>query len=846
MKKTTRLFALGMALMMGLTGCGKANPAEDADKISESTKQEESIQESEAGLSEGEIKAYGENISVEDIKKAYDYDDSKEMMPLYNVAQTETFEFEFQFEDYDYNLDIFDYVTVHTDAACEEASKIYYNVDIDVTENKTKVTVSPMGPVLATDSQNHDDIHNDISTWGNAPIYYLAVHYDMEATSPVKLDSPIIIPFTVKSEANAPTVHAQVDEQGMFSLHWEPIEGAEKYIIYSLTDTAIKTGENNHPIDGSKIGYDCGQKTDLENQLYFLRHDETTENYYSGFGHSLVYSDITGKPICSMQNLSVGGEFFVTAVVNGKESGLSNPVTTAEYKIPYRVVIEDELEGRYPTPADFPAEVDVLNIDGSITTRSVIYERTQVDFYEFSWEEYDFYIEGTSFCGSVGFDEDLGEPPTSAGSSRETGNTPPEDQVDRIPDNDVETIIPVEKTQQEPEIEEPEIEEPEIEEPEIKEPEVTPDDEIGEGTPDVGDSLISAQSDNTKDHIENGNQAVVKQVSETIYVNAESAEEEWLALNLIQGNTEISVEAFPSLQNPYNLLDVFNKVYYQNPYILGINAYTYDYNTMTFGVKYVYDKETIEQKQNEIAEKAAQVVEAQITADMDTEEKIDTLYNYLVNSSVYDHAALEEAEANGFKKGEGFSREDAFNTYGILVEGKGVCMSYAYAFRLLCDLSDIECIVTTGYLNGNLPHAWNMVNIDGEWYEIDCTNNAVNTGIPYYLFQSDSDLAEKSGYTKDEIFAIDSEVSEYEGEDGSLEYYNKKGLSVEDMEAYKDLITENVNENTTIFAVRYYGEFDKETFAKAVKLAFNELGMEHKLETLHYSVGGGFIVLTME
>lgn len=803
MKKTPRFLAAGMALMLTLTGCSNA----DVSDIFTSGQDANSSQ-----VTGTDIKNYGAAVTVADIKKARAYDDSKEIMPLYNVEQTEKFTFEFKFDSYEADVELYDFVTVHTDAKCGEKSSIYYTANLDVKDGVSTLTVSPMSSVLGTDSQIGDAIHNDTPTWGNAPIYYLAIHYDMEADSPVKLEKPVIIPFTVKHDSTAPTVRGVVDANGLFTLEWDAVEGAEKYIVYNLFDRKVSTGVDNHPINGSETGYDLGISTDEENNdaLHLIKDGETEKCVY--FDDNIVeISDVTtGKPITFGQNYNVYGEYYVTAVVNGKESGLSNPVETTGLKIPYKATEENEIKSRYPTPADFPSEVEILNIDGSSTTRKVTYERVKVDYYEFHWEEYDYVIEGTHFRGHVGFENDIGEPQKPTGTSVDTGNAAPENKVDKTPDKDVQTIIPADED-------------------------------------DYKDKpIIDAQADNTKKHIENGNRAEVKNLPEGVYINAETAEEEWLALNLVQGNTEISVEGFTSLQNPYTLSDVFYKVYYQNPYILGIVSFSYDYNTMIFSVNYVYDKETITKKQTEISAKASEIVNSTITADMDTEQKINALYNYLVNNAVYDHEALAEAEKNNFQKSADSAYEDAFNTYGIIVGGKGVCMSYAYSFRLLCDLSDVKCIVTTGYLNGNLPHAWNMVSIDGKWYEIDCTNNAVNTGVPYYLYESDSSLAEKTGYTKDKMFTVDTDIAEFDGNDDSLEYYSKNGLSPENMEQYKKLITENVNESTEAFIVRWQGEINTDEFNSAVVLAFNELGLENKLEALRYSVTGGFLILIIE
>lgn len=800
MKKNIAFLSVCTAVALLVSGCTNKNN----DRLTPESLAGKSVSE--------EIRKLGATVTVDEIKKAYNYDDSKNIMPLYNVSPTECFEFSFNFDAFDANIQLYDFVSVHTDAACEDASKIYYNAELNVENGKTTLFVKPMSPVLATDSQDKDYVHNKIDSWGNAPMYYIAVHYDLEANSAVKLDTPVVIPFTVKQDAEAPSIKGNVSADGRFSLSWEPVAGAERYVVYNLIDSKLSTGSDNHAIDGSKTGYDCGENATEDTQLYLLREGETAECVFDGFSgpesHSLalITSDISGKDINGGQNYGVKGEYFVTAVVNGKESGLSNCVSTAELSLPHIVKRESEIAGRYPTPADFPAEVEVVNIDGTSSMRKVSYTRSHVKWFEFEWDEYDYTIEGTYIFGSVCFDDDIGEPPASTGSAGETGNVAPTDDVDKTPAPDVDTIISPKST-------------------------------------NTNAPLVEAQSVNTKNHVESAKTDVVANVPNGVYVNAENAEENWLALNLINQNESISLEAFPSLQNPYTLVDVFYKVYYQNPFIMGIDAFSYDYGTLTLSVRYSVDKNSAVDKQKKVAEKADKIVAETISADMTQTEKINALYNYLVNNSVYDKAALEEAQKNNFKKAANSAFADAFNVYGVLVDGKGVCASYAYSFKLLCDLSGIDCAVVTGYLNGNLPHAWNMVCIDGKMYEIDCTNNAVNTGIPYYLYQADSSLAEKSGYTKDNLFAIDADIPEFVGTDEQLEYYRKNGLCPETIEQYSALLLQNLTPETKTFAVRFDGEISRAELEKAISLAYNKLGLEEKLKTLRYAAKNGFIVI---
>lgn len=65
---------------------------------------------------------------------------------------------------------------------------------------------------------------------------------------------------------------------------------------------------------------------------------------------------------------------------------------------------------------------------------------------------------------------------------------------------------------------------------------------------------------------------------------------------------------------------------------------------------------------------------------------------------------------------------DNTNPYGVLVEGRGICLGYAATFQLLMDLAGVECVTVVGARKENREdHAWNMVRLEGEWYCVDPT-----------------------------------------------------------------------------------------------------------------------------
>lgn len=70
-----------------------------------------------------------------------------------------------------------------------------------------------------------------------------------------------------------------------------------------------------------------------------------------------------------------------------------------------------------------------------------------------------------------------------------------------------------------------------------------------------------------------------------------------------------------------------------------------------------------------------------------------------------------------------FVKELGYNhtIYGAFCGGKIQCEGYAKAIQYLCDLSGIESMTVAGTNEAGDSHAWNVVKVDGKWYNLDCT-----------------------------------------------------------------------------------------------------------------------------
>ncbi len=105
---------------------------------------------------------------------------------------------------------------------------------------------------------------------------------------------------------------------------------------------------------------------------------------------------------------------------------------------------------------------------------------------------------------------------------------------------------------------------------------------------------------------------------------------------------------------------------------------------------------------NMAAERAAKDIISRLTPDMDDYEKLKFFHDYLVLNCETDS-----------------EDEYADTIYGALVRKKALCEGYTKAFSYLCNLADIENVIVTG--KTYVPHMWNMVKLNGNWYHVDVT-----------------------------------------------------------------------------------------------------------------------------
>lgn len=124
------------------------------------------------------------------------------------------------------------------------------------------------------------------------------------------------------------------------------------------------------------------------------------------------------------------------------------------------------------------------------------------------------------------------------------------------------------------------------------------------------------------------------------------------------------------------------------------------------------DDSQLSEFEEAIYSKAKEVLD-EIKAEYQTDLDIElAVYEYILLNSTYDKMAIDAF---------GIPMENSHNPYGILVENTGICLGYTTTFQLFMDMAGIPCETIYGTAIEGEEHAWNQVEIDGNWYYVDAT-----------------------------------------------------------------------------------------------------------------------------
>ena len=155
-------------------------------------------------------------------------------------------------------------------------------------------------------------------------------------------------------------------------------------------------------------------------------------------------------------------------------------------------------------------------------------------------------------------------------------------------------------------------------------------------------------------------------------------------------NNEEGLSLFNNFVHPFNSFKTISFSYNK-------------YGEFSIQVEHVYSKEEI----SEINYIVDNQINKLISDNMNTENKIKNIHNYIIDNTRYDVLKEDNIDDDTYKSN---------TAYGVLIQGYGICSGYSDAMAIFLNKIGIK-----NYRVSNDTHIWNLVYINGVWRHLDAT-----------------------------------------------------------------------------------------------------------------------------
>ena len=137
---------------------------------------------------------------------------------------------------------------------------------------------------------------------------------------------------------------------------------------------------------------------------------------------------------------------------------------------------------------------------------------------------------------------------------------------------------------------------------------------------------------------------------------------------------------------------------------------------------------TTKKQEEYIETELESITKSLIKIEMSDLEKVRAINDYIVNRYEYDYTLK------------------SISVYSGLTTSVAVCQGYSMTAYKMFNYAGIENRIIVGKVN-DIPHSWNSVKIQGNWYQLDITNNDSIEKDKYFLVGDENLLA--NNYTWD-------------------------------------------------------------------------------------------------
>ena len=219
--------------------------------------------------------------------------------------------------------------------------------------------------------------------------------------------------------------------------------------------------------------------------------------------------------------------------------------------------------------------------------------------------------------------------------------------------------------------------------------------------------------------------------------------------------------------------------------------------------QYFFTKEK-EKEYNQKIEKAVNELAEQLhLLECSDYEKELRVHDWICQNVVYDY--------EGSNKDKVSRVIASHNILGVFAYHKAQCEGIAKAVKVLLNAVDVKCIVVTGdsVKNGrNVPHAWNIVEIDKEPYQLDVTWDIDAMGhIIHDYFNLTDDFMNQDHQADSRLPECKSEMANY---------YVQRGCSFQMKHRLMAYIDKQIEQNERVYEFRTEGRLNKAAIEKEV------------------------------